>query len=74
MILKIFLFLVVKTLVVVLLFVAAILEKMHMGKPVEGIPIQLLREALINSRQHEAFLRVILVSTDLFVFRLLTSA
>ncbi|XP_041370206.1 cilia- and flagella-associated protein 206-like [Gigantopelta aegis] len=37
-----------------------ILEKMYNGKPVEGIPIQLLREALINSRQHEAFLRVIL--------------
>ena len=29
--------------------------------PPNGLSIQLLKEALINSRQHEAFLRVLLV-------------
>ena len=32
-----------------------------MGDNTEGPSIQLLKEALINTRQHEAFLRVILV-------------
>lgn len=32
-------------------------------EPPSGLSMQLLKEALINSRQHEAFLRVLLVST-----------
>lgn len=31
-------------------------------EPPHGLSLQLLKEALINSRQHEAFLRVLLVS------------
>ena len=40
-----------------------LVEQMMSGKaPVDGLSLQLLKEALINSRQHETFLRVILVS------------
>lgn len=38
----------------------ALIEKMQTGDAQEGPSIQLLKEALINTRQHEAFLRVIL--------------
>ncbi|KAK6178134.1 hypothetical protein SNE40_012955 [Patella caerulea] len=37
-----------------------LLEKAHAGERLEGLSLQLVRESLINSRQHEAFLRVIL--------------
>lgn len=39
---------------------AALVEKLQSGDNTEGPSIQLLKEALINTRQHEAFLRVIL--------------
>lgn len=38
----------------------ALIEKIQSGDSSEGPSAQLLKEALINSRQHEAFLRVIL--------------
>ncbi|XP_005101930.1 cilia- and flagella-associated protein 206 [Aplysia californica] len=38
----------------------ALIEEMHKGQPKEGPSIQLLKEALINTRQHETFLRIIL--------------
>ncbi|KAH3708597.1 cilia- and flagella-associated protein 206-like [Dreissena polymorpha] len=38
----------------------ALVEKIQSGESMEGPSVQLLKEALINSRQHEAFLRVIL--------------
>lgn len=38
----------------------ALIEKIQSGDNSEGPSVQLLKEALINSRQHEAFLRVIL--------------
>lgn len=38
----------------------ALVEKIQAGDSAEGPSVQLLKEALINSRQHEAFLRVIL--------------
>ncbi|WAR21519.1 CF206-like protein [Mya arenaria] len=38
-----------------------LIEKIQGGENGEGPSVQLLKEALINSRQHEAFLRVILV-------------
>ncbi|CAG2189806.1 Cilia- and flagella-associated protein 206 [Mytilus edulis] len=38
----------------------ALIEKMHSGESSEGPSTQLLKESLINTRQHEAFLRVIL--------------
>ncbi|CAG2239381.1 Cilia- and flagella-associated protein 206 [Mytilus edulis] len=37
-----------------------LMEKMHFGESSEGPSTQLLKESLINTRQHEAFLRVIL--------------
>ncbi|XP_013397751.1 cilia- and flagella-associated protein 206 [Lingula anatina] len=37
-----------------------LIEKLQSGENREGLSLQLLKEALINSRQHEAFLRVIL--------------
>ncbi|KAL4231678.1 hypothetical protein ACF0H5_009257 [Mactra antiquata] len=37
-----------------------LIEKIQSGDSSEGPSVQLLKEALINSRQHEAFLRVIL--------------
>ena len=37
-------------------------ERIISGESKEGPSLQLLKEALINSRQHEAFLRIILVS------------
>ncbi|VDI59773.1 Hypothetical predicted protein [Mytilus galloprovincialis] len=37
-----------------------LIEKMHSGESSEGPSTQLLKESLINTRQHEAFLRVIL--------------
>ena len=40
---------------------AALTEKLQSGDNTEGPSVQLLKEALINTRQHEAFLRVILV-------------
>lgn len=39
----------------------ALIEKSLSGDSKEGPSLQLLKEALINTRQHEAFLRVILV-------------
>lgn len=39
---------------------AGLIEKLQSGDNTEGPSIQLLKEALINTRQHEAFLRVIL--------------
>ncbi|KAK3758413.1 hypothetical protein RRG08_058683 [Elysia crispata] len=38
----------------------AIVEAMHKGQVKEGQSIHLLKEALINTRQHETFLRIIL--------------
>ncbi|KAJ8316908.1 hypothetical protein KUTeg_004812, partial [Tegillarca granosa] len=38
----------------------ALIEKMQQSEQVEGPSMQLLKEALINTRQHEAFLRIIL--------------
>lgn len=38
----------------------ALIEKMHSAESSEGPSTQLLKESLINTRQHEAFLRVIL--------------
>ncbi|GFR85704.1 cilia- and flagella-associated protein 206 [Elysia marginata] len=38
----------------------AIVEAMHKGQVKEGPSIHLLKEALINTRQHETFLRIIL--------------
>jgi len=38
----------------------ALIEAMHKGQPKEAPSIQLLKEALINTRQHETFLRIIL--------------
>ncbi|KAK7110859.1 cilia- and flagella-associated protein 206-like [Littorina saxatilis] len=38
----------------------ALIEEMHKKQPREGPSIQLLKESLINTRQHEAFLRIIL--------------
>ena len=38
-------------------------ERIINGETKEGPSLQLLKEALINSRQHEAFLRIILVIT-----------
>ena len=35
-------------------------------KPLEGLSLNLLKEALINTRQHEAFLSILLVSSDSF--------
>lgn len=40
---------------------SALIEEMHKRQPQEGPSIQLLKESLINTRQHEAFLRIILV-------------
>ncbi|KAL8560336.1 hypothetical protein ACOMHN_006067 [Nucella lapillus] len=37
-----------------------LIEEMHKRQPLEGPSIQLLKQALINTRQHEAFLRIIL--------------
>ena len=39
----------------------ALIEKLQSEDNMEGPSVQLLKEALINTRQHEAFLRVILV-------------
>lgn len=39
-----------------------LIEEMHKRQIKEGPSIQLLKEALINSRQHETFLRIILVN------------
>ena len=42
----------------------ALVEKVcynERSDPPHGLSVQLLKEALINSRQHEAFLRVLLV-------------
>ncbi|KAL5021112.1 hypothetical protein ScPMuIL_000267 [Solemya velum] len=38
----------------------ALIEKIHSGSAAEGPSIQLLKEALINTREHEAFLRTVL--------------
>ena len=38
-----------------------LIEEMHKRQLQEGPSIQLLKESLINTRQHEAFLRIILV-------------
>lgn len=40
----------------------SLIENMISNTELEGPSIQLLKEALINSRQHEAFLRILLVS------------
>ncbi|XP_076471436.1 cilia- and flagella-associated protein 206-like [Babylonia areolata] len=37
-----------------------LIEEMHKHQPQEGPSIELLKQALINTRQHEAFLRIIL--------------
>ncbi|CAH1782884.1 unnamed protein product [Owenia fusiformis] len=38
----------------------ALIEKLLLDKSFEGLSMQLLKEALINARQHESFLRIIL--------------
>ena len=39
----------------------ALIERIMNGEITEGPSLQLLKESLINTRQHEAFLRIILV-------------
>ena len=46
----------------------ALTEKLQSGDNTEGPSVQLLKEALINTRQHEAFLRVILVHVHFYTF------
>ena len=47
----------------------ALIEHMMSGKaPADGPSLQLMKEALINGRQHEAFLRIILVLKLIFFF------
>ena len=41
---------------------SALVERMMSGEVTDGPSMQALRDALINVRQHEAFLRIILVS------------
>ncbi|PVD30240.1 hypothetical protein C0Q70_09502 [Pomacea canaliculata] len=38
----------------------ALIEEMHKNRSREGLSMQLLKEALINTRQHQAFLQIIL--------------
>ena len=37
---------------------------MNNQRPLEGLSLKLLKEALINTRQHEAFLSILLVSLE----------
>ena len=41
----------------------ALIERILSGEITEGPPMEMIKEALINARQHEAFLRIILVSS-----------
>ena len=40
----------------------SLIERIMKGEIKEGPSLQLLKESLINARQHEAFLRIILVT------------
>ena len=51
----------------------ALVERILGGEIQEGPPLQMIKDALINARQHEAFLRIILVGDRKYITAVLPS-